>query len=79
MAILPRRAARRFASAHGLRTFAVPLGSKPFDYYLSWHEWSQDDLATHWMMATLAAAFEHDGAAGAAAEMTLVTVRSGHA
>ncbi|GAA0205778.1 DNA-binding transcriptional LysR family regulator [Brevundimonas nasdae] len=70
VAILPRRAARRFASAHGLRTFAVPLGLKPFDYYLSWHERSQDDPTTHWMVATLAAAFEDgDGtSAGQGAE-----------
>ncbi len=63
VAILPRRAARRFAKAHGLRTFPVSLGLQPFDYYLSWHERSQGDPATHWLVETLAGAFRDDGEA----------------
>lgn len=58
VALLPRRAARRFASTHGLRTFPAPEGMKPFDYHLVWHERSDGDVGTRWLVDALSAAFE---------------------
>lgn len=60
VAILPRRAAERFAATHDLRTFPAPVGIKPFDYHLVWHERSSDDQATRWIVETLAKAFEDE-------------------
>lgn len=54
VAILPARAARRFAETHGLATFALPLTFDPLDYFLVWHERSQADAATQWLVEVLA-------------------------
>lgn len=58
IALLPRRAARRFASTHGLRTFPAPEGMKPFDYHLVWHERSDGDVGAQWLVDALSAVFE---------------------
>lgn len=62
IAILPRRAAQCFADVHDLRTFPAPLGMKPFDYHLVWHERSNDDEATRWVVETLATTFDVEAA-----------------
>lgn len=57
VALLPRRAAERFAAAHDLRTFPAPKGMRPFDYHLVWHERSDLDAGTRWLADALSAAF----------------------
>lgn len=54
IAILPARAARQFAESHGLRTFALPVRFEPMDYFVVWHERSQTDAATQWLIEVLA-------------------------
>ncbi|MDQ8029998.1 MAG: LysR family transcriptional regulator [Brevundimonas sp.] len=65
LAVLPTRAARHFANLYGLATFTPPLPLPAFDYYLAWHERSDTDPATRWLVEALTGA-EDDGAALAA-------------
>lgn len=63
VALLPRRAAERFAAAHqDLQPFPAPEGIKPFDYHLVWHERSDGDAGTRWLVDALSAGFEAEGA-----------------
>lgn len=54
---LPTRAAQQLAPAHGLETFEPPVDLAPFDYWLVWHERSNRDPATLWLIDQLAAQF----------------------
>jgi DNA-binding transcriptional LysR family regulator len=54
---LPARAARRFAADHDLAVFDPPGEMTPFDYWLVWHERSQRDPATQWLIDQLVAPF----------------------
>jgi len=53
VAILPSRAAQRFARTHGLKTFEIPLRFAPLDYVIVWHARSRSDPATQWMINLL--------------------------
>lgn len=57
VALLPRRAAERFAAAHGLGVFPAPQEIQPFDYHLVWHERSDGDMGTRWLVEALSAVF----------------------
>lgn len=56
VAIVPARAARRFASIHGLKTFSLPIDMAPLDYFLVWHERSRTDPGTRWLIDLLSSA-----------------------
>ena len=58
VALLPRRAAEHFAATHGLGAFPAPQEMRPFDYHLVWHERSDGDAGTQWLIDALFAEFE---------------------
>ncbi len=60
LAILPSRAARKFADVHGHRVFELPVRPPPFEYFLAWHERSLADEATLWLVDQMGAAFGED-------------------
>lgn len=53
VAILPARAAIRFAETHGLQTFVLPIEIDPLDYFIVWHDRSQLDPGTTWLINLL--------------------------
>ena len=55
IAILPARAASQFAQTHDLKPFSLPIPFRPLDYFLVWHERSNDDPATRWLVDLLVA------------------------
>lgn len=59
---LPSRAARQFAADHDLALFDPPGEKRPFDYWLVWHERSQRDPATQWLIDQLVAPFQGSAA-----------------
>lgn len=56
VAILPARAARRFARTHGLKTFEAPVEIEPLDYFIVWHDRSQTDPGALWLINILSEA-----------------------
>jgi len=61
LAVLPSRAARYFAPLHGLAIFEPPMALPTFDYFVAWHERSDNDPATRWLVGELEqATMDHD-------------------
>lgn len=63
IAILPARAASRFSRTHALKTFALPVAFPPLDYFVVWHERSDGDAATRWLVDLLVEAEEDQASA----------------
>lgn len=53
VAVLPSRAALYFAPLHGLTVFTPPMELPTFDYFVAWHERSNSDPATQWLVQQL--------------------------
>ena len=55
-------AAAMGGAAHGLHAFPAPQEMRPFDYHLVWHERSDGDAGTQWLVDALSAGFEAEKA-----------------
>lgn len=74
LAVLPSRAARYFAPLHGLAVFDPPIRLPTFDYFVAWHERSDNDPSTRW----LAAEFERASAEQAGQIKSAVNLNVAH-
>jgi DNA-binding transcriptional LysR family regulator len=73
---LPASAAELYAEQHGLRVFEPPLNLGAFNYWLCWHERSQRDPSTLWLVDQLSAPFRASNGRKAAPDRTSIEVEA---